>query len=109
MENDCILYDHLEYVIDIWAIWRKFGNFVVIWYIFPRFGILCQEKSGNPGLEKGAVESLANFDASTALHCTALRSTALHCAALHCIAVIFYHQESEVHNTVASHMCQRPI
>jgi hypothetical protein len=22
---------------------------VVIWYIFPRFGIVCQEKSGNPG------------------------------------------------------------
>jgi hypothetical protein len=22
---------------------------VVIWYIFLRFGILCQEKSGNPG------------------------------------------------------------
>jgi hypothetical protein len=22
---------------------------VVIWYIFPRFGILDQEKSGNPG------------------------------------------------------------
>jgi hypothetical protein len=22
--------------------------FVVIWYIFPRFGILYQEKSGNP-------------------------------------------------------------
>jgi hypothetical protein len=22
--------------------------FVVIWYIFPSFGILCQEKSGNP-------------------------------------------------------------
>jgi hypothetical protein len=21
---------------------------MVIWYIFPRFGILCQEKSGNP-------------------------------------------------------------
>jgi hypothetical protein len=21
---------------------------VVIWYIFPRLGILCQEKSGNP-------------------------------------------------------------
>jgi hypothetical protein len=20
----------------------------MIWYIFPRFGILCQEKSGNP-------------------------------------------------------------
>jgi hypothetical protein len=26
-----------------------FGNVVVIWCIFPRFGILCQEKSGNPG------------------------------------------------------------
>jgi Na+/H+-dicarboxylate symporter len=25
-----------------------FGNVVVSWYIFPRFGILCQEKSGNP-------------------------------------------------------------
>jgi hypothetical protein len=24
---------------------------VVIWYIFPRFGILCQEKSGSPDLE----------------------------------------------------------
>jgi hypothetical protein len=26
----------------------QFGNVVVIWYIFSRFGILCQEKSGNP-------------------------------------------------------------
>jgi hypothetical protein len=25
-----------------------FGNVVIIWYIFPRFCILCQEKSGNP-------------------------------------------------------------
>jgi hypothetical protein len=24
-----------------------FGNLMAIWYIFPRFGILCQEKSGN--------------------------------------------------------------
>jgi hypothetical protein len=24
---------------------------VAIWYIFPRFGILYQEKSGNPGFE----------------------------------------------------------
>jgi hypothetical protein len=30
-----IFYEHLVY-------------FVVIWYIFPRFGILDQEKSGNP-------------------------------------------------------------
>jgi hypothetical protein len=40
---------------DIWSIVRLFGifyvhweNFVVIWYIFPRFGILYQEKFGNP-------------------------------------------------------------
>jgi hypothetical protein len=23
---------------------------MALWYIFPRFGILCQEKSGNPML-----------------------------------------------------------
>jgi hypothetical protein len=28
-----------------------FGNLVAIRYLFPRFGILCQEKSGNPVLE----------------------------------------------------------
>jgi hypothetical protein len=44
MENVGTFYAHLEYVIDIWS----FGNFGVIWFIFPRFGILCQEKSGNP-------------------------------------------------------------
>jgi hypothetical protein len=27
-----------------------FRNVVVIWYIFPRFGILREEKSGNPGV-----------------------------------------------------------
>jgi hypothetical protein len=27
-----------------------------IWYIFPRFGILCQEKSGNPA-QDGQVKS----------------------------------------------------
>jgi hypothetical protein len=26
---------------------------VEIWYIFPRFGILCEEKSGNPGFRYG--------------------------------------------------------
>jgi hypothetical protein len=31
---------------------------VVIWYIFPRFGILYQEKSGNPAAER----SLLDFD-----------------------------------------------
>jgi hypothetical protein len=34
---------------SFWYILRPFGNFVVIWYVFFRFGTLCQEKSGNPG------------------------------------------------------------
>jgi hypothetical protein len=32
----------------IWSIVRPFGIFCGIWCIFPRFGILDQEKSGNP-------------------------------------------------------------
>jgi hypothetical protein len=43
-----------------WYILRTFDifyghlvNFVVIWYIFPHFGILYQEKSGNPALDVG--------------------------------------------------------
>jgi hypothetical protein len=28
------------------------GHFLVVWYIFPRFGILCQEKSGNPARKR---------------------------------------------------------
>jgi hypothetical protein len=31
-----------------WYIFGPFGNFVVIWYAFPFFGIVCQEKSGKP-------------------------------------------------------------
>jgi hypothetical protein len=38
-----IVYSHLVYV-------------VVIWYIFPRFGILHQEKSGNPVVYCSLVE-----------------------------------------------------
>jgi hypothetical protein len=45
----------LVYFMAIWNILRSFwyilwpfGNVVVIWYVFPRFGNLCQEKSGNP-------------------------------------------------------------
>jgi hypothetical protein len=48
MENAGIFYGHLEYFTVIWYILWPFGNVVVIWYIFPRFGLLCQEKSGNP-------------------------------------------------------------
>jgi hypothetical protein len=45
----------LVYFMTIWSILRHleifYGHlvyFVVIWYIFPSFGILYQEKSGNP-------------------------------------------------------------
>jgi hypothetical protein len=37
-----IYYGHLVYLMEI------YGKLVGIW-IFPRFGLLCQEKSGNPG------------------------------------------------------------
>jgi hypothetical protein len=53
-----IFYCHLVYFTAIWYILLPFGNIFghlvylwVIWYIFYRFGILCQEKSGNPGLQ----------------------------------------------------------
>jgi hypothetical protein len=36
------------YFMVIWNILSPFGNVMVIWYIFPCFGALCQEKSGNP-------------------------------------------------------------
>jgi hypothetical protein len=45
-----IFYSHLEYFRVIRYILWPFGYVVVIWYIFPRFGILCQEKSGNPAM-----------------------------------------------------------
>jgi hypothetical protein len=48
MENAGIFYGHLKYSTVIWYILWPFDNVVVIWYIFTRFGKLCQEKSGNP-------------------------------------------------------------
>jgi hypothetical protein len=49
MENVGIVYGHLEYIKAIWYILWALVNLVLIWYILHRFGILCQEKSGNPG------------------------------------------------------------
>jgi hypothetical protein len=51
VENVRICYANLEYFAPIWEILWPFGKVVVISYIFPRFGILCQEISGNPVLE----------------------------------------------------------
>jgi hypothetical protein len=38
---------HWEYLTTIGYFLWTFGNFEVVWYIFPCFGILYQEKSGN--------------------------------------------------------------
>jgi hypothetical protein len=46
MEEVCSFYGHLVYFT---ALYGRLVYFVVIWYIFPRFGRLYQEKSGNPG------------------------------------------------------------
>jgi hypothetical protein len=50
-----LLWKILLYFMTIWPILRPleivYGHliyFVALWYIFPRFGILAQEKSGNP-------------------------------------------------------------
>jgi hypothetical protein len=59
MEIAGVFYGHLEYFLVIWYILWPFGNVVVIWYIFPRFGILRQELSGNPGLNK---RNITNVD-----------------------------------------------
>jgi hypothetical protein len=48
MENIGIFNVPLEYFNAIFYILWPFGVFVSIWNIFPRFGILYQEKSGNP-------------------------------------------------------------
>jgi hypothetical protein len=44
-----IFYGHLECITAIWHILWVFRILVAFWYSFSRFGILCQEKSGNPG------------------------------------------------------------
>jgi hypothetical protein len=49
MEKVVLFYIHLKYIRAIWYILWPLGNSVAIWFISPRFGILCQEKSGNPG------------------------------------------------------------
>jgi hypothetical protein len=60
----------LVYFMDIWSILQTFYIFhdhlvyqVVIWYIFPRFGIMHQQKSGNPDVE--VVFSIAVFRKKT--------------------------------------------
>jgi hypothetical protein len=47
VESVVIFSGHLEYYTTIWYILWLLGNFVILWYIFPRFVILYQERYGN--------------------------------------------------------------
>jgi hypothetical protein len=58
IENVGTFDGHLKYFLltsGIPILW-PLGNVVVIWYIFPRFDILCQQKSGNPGPDEKNTE-----------------------------------------------------
>jgi hypothetical protein len=48
MENLGIFYGHFGTLKSIWRILPQLVYYVVIWYIFSHFGVIEQEKSGNP-------------------------------------------------------------
>jgi hypothetical protein len=50
VENVFIFYDPLEYFMEIWDVLWPFGTFCFNLVHFSGFGIVYQEKSGNPGL-----------------------------------------------------------
>jgi hypothetical protein len=58
----------LKYFTVIWHILLPFGNVVVIWYVFLRFGILCQEKSGNPAATQDPTFQTTAQDKFTGVH-----------------------------------------
>jgi hypothetical protein len=47
MEDVGIFYAHLVYFTAVWYMY-----IMSIWYIFPHFGMLYQEKSGNPDVHR---------------------------------------------------------
>jgi hypothetical protein len=53
MENLGIFYDFWSILWLSEIFYSHLVYFVAIWYIFPRFGILDQENSGNPAFETG--------------------------------------------------------
>jgi hypothetical protein len=48
MEDVGIFYGHLVHLWSFVIFYGHLVQFVVIWYIFPHFGIVYKEKSGNP-------------------------------------------------------------
>jgi hypothetical protein len=71
MKNAGKFYGHLEYFRVIWFISWPFGNVVVIWYISPHFGTLCQEKSGNPAVrvDRGVGGVTQSFKVTKSICC----------------------------------------
>jgi hypothetical protein len=75
MEDFGIFYGHLVYFTAIWYIFCPFGIFcgnflyfvaiwyifIVIWYIFSRFGMLFKEKSGNPAVHANRISATLTF------------------------------------------------
>jgi hypothetical protein len=63
MKNVGIFNCHLEYFKSICYILCPFGSLVVVWHThFPRFGIVCQEKSGNPDQGKKFLTNIKQPD-----------------------------------------------
>jgi hypothetical protein len=64
LENFDIFYGHLEYFMDIWDILWPFVTFCVHLVHFSSFGIMHQEKSGNPvdGANISPICELESFD-----------------------------------------------
>jgi hypothetical protein len=58
MENVYFKVIWYMYFTAIWYSLWSFGNIVIIWYVFHRFGILCREKSGNPGRVRSVFRNL---------------------------------------------------
>jgi hypothetical protein len=52
LENADLFYAPLEYFADIWDVSYPFGTFCVHLVHFSGFGIMYQEKSGNPVWEQ---------------------------------------------------------
>jgi hypothetical protein len=48
IKNVRIFYGHLEYFKAFWYFYSHLVSLGTFWYIFYRFGILHQDKSGNP-------------------------------------------------------------
>jgi hypothetical protein len=48
MEDGGLFYVRLVDLTAIWYFWEQFSMFILIWYISFCFGMLYQEKSGNP-------------------------------------------------------------